>query len=45
MSEKFSEYKYYYDLGIWSEKRLWEAVKKGKLTPAEYTQITGKTNQ
>lgn len=45
MIEKFAEYKYYYELGIWTEKRIHDAVTKGKLTAEEYTKITGKTYQ
>ena len=43
MSEKYEEYQKYYDLGIWSEKKIHNAVTKGKLTSEEYKSITGKT--
>ena len=43
MSEKYAEYKYYYELGLWSETKLRNAVTKGKLTSDEFEKITGKT--
>lgn len=41
MSEKYEEYKTYYELGIWTERKLQNAVMKGKLTESEYKEITG----
>ena len=43
MSEKFNEVKGYYDLGVWSEKKVRNAVVKGWITAAEFQAITGKT--
>lgn len=33
--------KYYYKSGFWTEKMVRDAVRKGKITPAEFTEITG----
>ena len=38
----FETYKKYYDYGVWNERKVHEAVEKGKLTPEEYEKITGK---
>ncbi len=40
-SKDFEKYKYYYDQGLWNKKMLKNAVKKGKITEAEYEEITG----
>lgn len=40
-SKDFDKYKYYYDSGFWNKKALKNVVKKGKLTPEEYEDITG----
>ena len=40
-SEKFELVKGYYDAGIWSKKAVKNAVKKGKITKAEFEEITG----
>ncbi len=34
--------KKYYALGLWNEKRVHDAVKKGALSEQEYAQIVGK---
>ena len=36
-----SKIKYYYDNGLWTEKMVRDAVRKGKITAAEFTEITG----
>lgn len=41
-SEKFAEIKEWFELGIWPEKRVRNAVVKGCITEAEYKEITGK---
>lgn len=43
MSEKFEQVKKFYDLGLWSEQRVREAVVKGWITMEEFKEITGKT--
>ncbi|MBR0076320.1 MAG: XkdX family protein [Synergistaceae bacterium] len=43
MSEKFEEVKAYYDMGVWSEKKVRNAVVKGWITAEEFTTITGKS--
>lgn len=40
-SEMFEKAVGYYEQGFWSKKRLRMLVKKGALTKAEYTEITG----
>lgn len=40
-SKDFKKYKYYYESGFWNKKALKNVVKKGKLTPEEYEDITG----
>ena len=40
-SEKFELVKEYYDSGLWSEKAVKNAVKRGWITATEYEQITG----
>ena len=42
MSEKFYKIKEYYDLGIWSEKNVRNAVVKEWITAEEFKLITGK---
>lgn len=39
----YEKIKAWYELGVWSEERVRNAVEKGKITPEQYTQITGKT--
>ena len=39
----FETIKKYFTLGMWSEKMVANAVKKGVITAAEYKTITGKT--
>lgn len=41
MSAAYVMAKKYYDEGLWSEARLKALVVKGKLTKAEYKDITG----
>ena len=40
-SEKFYLVKGYYDSGMWSNKAVRNAVKKGWITAEEYEEITG----
>ena len=40
-SKDFEKYKYYYDSGFWNKRALKNVVKKGKITPEEYEEITG----
>ena len=42
MSKKFNLVKSYYERGLWSEKRVHDAVEKNWITAAEYKEITGK---
>ena len=42
MSEFALKVKRYYERGLWSEKRVREAVAKNKITGAEFQEITGK---
>ena len=42
MSAKFEDVRKYYDLGVWSETKVRNAVAKGWITKEEFTQITGK---
>ncbi len=37
----FEKMKKYYDMGIYSEKHVADFVKKGRLTAAQYEEITG----
>ena len=39
-SKNFEKVKNYYDNGLWSIHRVHEAVLKGWITEAEYTEIT-----
>lgn len=41
MSKKFNLVKKYYEQGLWSKKRVHDAVEKGWITAAEYKEITG----
>jgi uncharacterized XkdX family phage protein len=41
MSKKFNLVKNYYERGLWSEKRVHDAVEKGWITAEEYKEITG----
>ena len=40
-SKDFEKYKRYYDSGFWNKAMLRNVVRKGKLTPEEYEEITG----
>ena len=40
-SAKFEKVKDYYDRGLWNEARVANAVVKGRITEAEYEEITG----
>lgn len=42
MSEKFEQVKKFYDLGVWNDKRVRDAVAKGWITAEEYKEITGR---
>ena len=42
MSEKFNKVKEYYDLGIWNEAKVRNAVVKEWITAEELKLITGK---
>lgn len=37
----FDRIKYYYNAGLWNAPMVKTAVKKGIITPAQYTEITG----
>ncbi len=41
-SKDFETFKHYYDLGLWTEEQLRNAVLKGRITDAEFKEITGK---
>lgn len=41
-SKDFDKFKRYYDLGLWNETQLRNAVLKGRITNAEFKEITGK---
>ena len=41
MSPMFEKIKGWYESGLWSKKRVHDAVVKGKITPEEYEIITG----
>ena len=43
MREKFEAVKKYFDLGMWSEQKVKNAVIKGWITAEEFKTITGKT--
>ena len=38
----FKKIREYYNLGLWDEKKVRNAVVKGKITPDEFRIITGK---
>lgn len=38
----FEKIKKWYQQGIWTDDMVRSAVEKGKITPAQYTEITGK---
>lgn len=40
-SKMFDRIKDWYEAGVWSRKRVHDAVAKGKITPVEYEEITG----
>ncbi|MBQ6918713.1 MAG: XkdX family protein [Synergistaceae bacterium] len=42
MSEKFETVKKYWDLGLWTEEKVRNAVTKGWITASEFFNITGK---
>ena len=42
MSEKYEQVKKFYDLGVWSEQRVRDAVAKNWVTMDEFKEITGK---
>ena len=42
MSAKFEQVKGFYEVGVWSETKLRNAVAKGWITAEEFKQITGK---
>ena len=43
MSTKYEQVKKYYDLGVWNDDRVRNAVGKEWITAEEYHEITGKT--
>ena len=38
----FEKIKKFYDSGVWDERRVRDAVDKGVITAAQFTEITGK---
>lgn len=40
-SKDFETFKHYYELGLWTEEKLRNAVGKGRLTAEEFKEITG----
>ena len=42
MSEKYETVKRYWNLGLWNEQKVRNAVAKGWITSAEFKVITGK---
>lgn len=42
-SKMFYKIKAWYDAGAWSKQWVHDAVGKGKITAAEYEEITGET--
>ena len=38
----FEKIKKYYEMGVWSEQRVREAVAKNVITPQQFKEITGK---
>ena len=45
MSKKYNLVKKYYDQGLWSQKRVHDAVDKNWITAEEYKLITGEDYQ
>lgn len=41
MSKKYNLVKKYYEQGLWSKRRVHDAVVKGWITADEYKEITG----
>lgn len=41
MSKKYNLVKKYYEQGLWSKRRVHDAVKKSWITADEYKEITG----
>lgn len=41
MSKMYEKIKRWYQDGVWNRKMVLDAVTKGKITPAEYEEITG----
>ncbi len=37
----FEKIKKWYERGMWTKRMVGDAVKKGKITPAQYEEITG----
>lgn len=37
----FSRIKYFYDEGLWTKKQVHDTVGAGRITPAQYEEITG----
>ncbi len=42
MSEFAEKVKKYYELGLWNERKVRDAVAKNAITPEEFKTITGK---
>lgn len=42
-SKKFGLVKHYYGKGLWSKRRVHDAVKKNWITEEEYTEIVGES--
>lgn len=40
-SDKYTKVKRYYDMGMWNETRVRNAVKMGWITEEEFAEITG----
>ncbi|MBQ3399561.1 MAG: XkdX family protein [Synergistaceae bacterium] len=38
----YEKIKRWYEIGVWDEKRVREAVAKNVITPEQFTKITGK---
>ena len=38
----FEKIKKYYEMGVWNEQRVREAVAKNVITPEQFKEITGK---
>ena len=39
----YEKIKAWYELGVWNERKVRDAVEKGKISPEQFSQITGKT--